>query len=217
MPLHYHPRTIAFCILFSWSTGNAQKTTYPVRDWITDLTVKMDAGSVRFYQVVEDFIGLDSTGRCEAMMNLEEEGPTKNLKFQVQVRRLKYELQSLYLRCPAWPEVSAMLKEALRMSYESEDPFLAAVINRCLMVYYQNKLDFGSAGLYGLTAKGISEQAGVAPLGRSSAFRYDLGFILYHSREYHPSIKSSLEAIHWPDMPGADPADTLSLNYQMNA
>jgi len=188
-----------------------------VNEWIEKLSVKKDIRLEKFTSVAREILKLDST-YCEAFSALEEKAPRKNKRIQSRLNLLKgnYILDNGG-HCPGWGPADLIFKEGLQLSYEIEDDILIAIFNQGLLKWYHNQSDYGSAGMHGLIAKEIQERIGIENFYYLAYARYDLGYILYHSREYKESINASMKAIYWPEQPGASQGDSLDDMYKMYA
>jgi tetratricopeptide (TPR) repeat protein len=207
----------AFLLLLEGWMSNAQSHTAQLNEWISELSVKKDFQYRNFVKVSTDLSHLDSTQNRETLSRLEEMGPKKNLRFRIRLILLKYNYRARNISRDDWQPVADMLKDGLVMAYESEDKYLIVLLNQNLYSWYDIIGDYGSAGMYGLITKEMQESLGIENFTFMAYGRYDLGFILFHSREYEASIESSREAIFWSDKPGASPSDSLSEYYKMNA
>jgi tetratricopeptide (TPR) repeat protein len=214
-------RFIKINVLFCWFACSfpcfGQRESLPIDQWIDQLSVKKDFQYHNYNQVSKDLSGLDSAQFCETLTRREEIGPGKNLRFRIRLILLKYQYRTTHQSCMGWQPIEDMLKEGLRMAYESEDQYLIVQCNQALYSWYDIIGDYGSAGVYGLIAKDMQESIGIENFSFMAYGRYDLGFILFHSREYEASIESSREAISWASRPGVSPSDSIDDHYKMNA
>ena len=160
---------------------------------------------------------LDSIEICEAINNLERSGPKKNKRFQIRLSQLKGEMAFHSVSCEGWRSTGEILKEGLKLAYEIEDSLLIADLNRRLSSHYVQKLDYGSALVYGLTCNDIQEKIGKENFSKMAYFLYDLGYLHFHAREYEAAITSSKEAIQCPHLPDVEIYDSLNSDYKMNA
>ncbi len=194
----------------------ARPETLAIDSIVHLLNARTDFQSGKFRQAAQSVKALDPVSGCEVWQRLNEKGP-KRQRFRFQLLRLQVYLALESRSCPDWPPVEQLLTSGLQASYETRDPVLMAEMNRLVMSYYTNRFDFGSAGVYGLIARELEENAGVHQFYGSSSIRFFLGHCSYHSRDYRTSIQASMEALEWKQRSGIDPADTLLLVEQMNA
>src|SRR5687767_13383816 len=207
---------ICLLIIHSGLAGNTQDQAFPLKDWIRKLSVKNDIRLMQLTSVAREILKSDSS-YCKAFSALEEKAPKRNKRIQSRIKLLQANFSTEYGACPGWSPTDVLFNQGLELAYEMDDQFLIAIFNEGLLTWHNARSDYGNAGMYGLIAKEIQEKIGIDNFYYLAYARYDLGFILYHSREYAASIDASMKAIHWSDQPGASPGDSLDETYKMYA
>jgi len=210
-------RPFIFSILFLLTTWvDAQEPPLDIKGFSKNLATKQDPRSAKFNSVATTIRSLGASQQCEVISRLVDEGPQHSKRYSLQVLRLKCHLALNNTSCPNWPQVEYMFKAGWQLSYENDDPILIAEMNRLIMSYYTQRLDYGSARVYGLVAREMEMKAGAENFSGTALLRYFLGYVTFHSRDYRTSIETSKEAIYWTQQPGAEPMDTLDDMVKMN-
>jgi len=194
----------------------SQQAELPIGEWLKKLSSKADSPYAFLESVYTGLSQLDSTNRCHALSLLEESGPdTKVFRFRLNFIKAGFHRASLL--CPGWGNLDAHCKDVLRNAYETEDPTLIILANQFLMGYNLYTGDYANASMHGLIAKNLQEELGMEHFPNLANSRYDLGFALFHAREYRASVDANLDAIYrMSQRPGCS-NDTLGLDYRMNA
>jgi len=206
---------LVLLIQLSWN-ANAQQEL-PIREWITMLCAKEDDGSIKFREIVLQCLEMDSSSYCAALRQLTEDGPLSNTRFQVRLKLLEGRMY-LYGK-PCWPYKAnaEMLEEALLMAYQIEDRSLMFEVHQALAAEYTTDNHLGLATLHALSAAELAEQPGREKLNMGQGGWYNLGYLLFHSRQYQPALVATTRALNPPVEKVAMQGDTLALDYKMNA
>src|SRR5688500_13133704 len=178
---------ICLLIIHAGFVGNAQDQAFPLKEWSRKLSVKNDIRLVQLTSVAREILKFDST-YCKALSALEEMAPKRNKRIQSRLALLKANFSTQYGACSGWSPTDVLFKQGLELAYELDDQFMIAIFNEGLLTWHNARSDYGNAGMHGLIAKEIQESIGIENFYYLAYARYDLGFILYHSREYAASI-----------------------------
>jgi tetratricopeptide (TPR) repeat protein len=197
-------------------TSSAQSNEAHIQKWISTLSVKRDDQSKQYRAVVNDLLAQDSATHCSLLKQMKENGPSNSPRFQIRLSLLENFLRLGKGLCTGAPEASVLLKDALQKAYEIEDNALLFNVHQGLTALYINEGKFSNAALHAMIAMELAEKLGRDNVYMSASSWYDLGYILFHSREYRGSIAATRKSLL---VNGRDQfsGDTLSLSYKMNA
>lgn len=198
-------------------TAVGQQADYPIDKWVEALSIKRDIRSASFRSVFQELLSLDSIHYCQAQSLLNERGPKENIRYRIRLRILEGQLQLNLKNCQENPVTSGQLQEALQTAYEIDDDGLKFELHNLLSAIFMNAGNFGSAAMHAMSAIDLAEKLGRDNLYVNVGSWYNLGYILYHSREYGASIKASLMALNLPTVAEVNHKDTLDVGYRMNA
>ena len=214
---HFLTRWILFSgFLLQGLLCHGQQEELPIGEWIKKLSSKSNDRLEKLGSVLNELGKLDSTNRCNAISILEERGPG-NKAFRFRINYIKASLYRSSMLCTGWPPLDPLVKEVLRNAYETEDPLMIAMYNQYMLSYYIALPDFASASMHGLIAKELQEELGREHFPYLASNRYDLGYALFHSREYEASVEANAEAIYKLSQRPGFSHDTMGPYYRMIA
>jgi len=211
------PLLLLLSLLISHNqTALGQPSEYPIKRLMKALSVKEDPKASSFRSVFNELLSLDSLSYCRVTSMLKEQD-SKNVRYRIRISILVGQLQMHGKSCPVQPVTDIELLEALRTVYEIDDDWLKFELHNLLSAMYMNAAHFGSAAMHAMTAIDLAEKLGRNNLYVKAGGWYNLGYILYHSREYAASIKASSMALNLPAVDALSQEDTLDVGYRMNA
>ncbi|HZV43744.1 MAG TPA: hypothetical protein VFF90_04675, partial [Saprospiraceae bacterium] len=193
----------------------SQATEFPVGEWIKQLSSKKDDRYDVLNSIAFELSKLDSADRCLALSLLDERGPDSKI-FRFRLNFIRASQYRSFLHCPGWPTLDSLTKATLRYAYETENPFQIEIANQFMLGYHLYTGDYAAASMHGLIAKELQEEIGMEHFPTMANGRYDLGYALFHSREYEASIDANLDAIYRMSQRPGFRQDTLGPWYRMN-
>lgn len=203
-------------LLLAKHPAASQSVNPSIDQWVRDLSVKKDPLSTKLREVVDKVTSLDSVSACNALRILDERSALEKNHFKIRNALLRATLRPKFIQCVNTDELIADLKEALKVSYEIEDRFLAAELNQQLSIIYIGQ-DVGLSIMYGMKANEMRKSIGEEHFVDVAMHLHLLGTMLYKSRDFRMTLDITQEGLNYPGNPTDGRADTLNTYWKMNA
>ena len=184
-----------FCLLAG--IGASQDNTDRI-NWIKkNLSASSDNNLIQFSQVADTLRRLDSITRCEIFQTLDQYDLKSKKKFHIRYLYMKASFSISKYSCPNLGNGVEMAKEALRLAYELEDPYLVEMGNRKLGSQYLTINNHGLAVMHLRITVETQEANSKNPSPVIVSDLLTLGIELYHTRQYRESINAFLKALEY--------------------
>lgn len=205
----------ALILLFGCLSSSlaAQPGHQQIQTWLKTLSVKVDLRAANLDSVYIEITKLDSTGRCRAIQQLQTQSQNANTRCQIRVRLLSHLLYNPDMPCIAVSDPIDNLRIALQLAYEIEDEHLQYEIHLRLGQLYNGSHAYGQATIHYQQMFDILDRYNRADFYLPAGGLYDMGFSLYHTRQFEKSIRAGLQALRATPDTHYMPDDTLN-NYQ---
>ena len=210
-----------FIFISCFLIGDAAFSQIPmdkVENWADRLADKNDFDGVDIIGLIREIKTLDTALWCDAVAAIEEHGSSK-LRFRIRLNLLKSYFSFGNLPCSRLFDAVALCKEALKLAYQLEDPYLIAVANRWVANAYRELREFGLAILHVRLSIEMQEDLGFQQFRQFGLDHYMIGEMLYHAREYELAIQANQRALAIdadPDLPQMDSLGPINKMFSWN-
>ena len=172
---------------------------------------------MKFREIILKCMEMDSSSYCAALRQLTEDGPSSNTRFQARLKLLEGRMYLYGKPCQKSKANAEILEETLLMAYQIEDRGLMFEAHQSLAAEYTTDGQLGLATLHALSAADLAEQPGKEKLDMGTGGWYNLGYLLFHSRQYRAAVEATTKSLKPQVEKNAIRGDTLTLDYKMNA
>jgi tetratricopeptide (TPR) repeat protein len=173
----------------------AQPDHQQLQSWLKSLSVKHDPRATSLESVYQAIIKLDTTNRCIAIQELQDQSQEANTRCQIRVRLLSHLMNFPGIPCVPVTDPIDNLRRALQLAYELEDEHLQFEIHLRLGQLYNGAYAYGLATIHFQQMFDILSRHDRADFYLPSGGYYDMGYSLYHTHQYDKSIRSGLLAL----------------------
>ena len=217
MSIRYAYLIVCLFTPFTHWQAEGQANQWPLKEWKEKLSLRKDPRAEKLGEVYQSFLKLPAEDHCKVLADLRRQVPKSISRFEIRLGIIEAYV-GLYLdKCIENSALIQILERSLNMAYEIEDDLLVADLNHLLDHAYRAKNEYGIASMYGLAAREQREKAGVHNFYSVSMALYNLGDLLYKTRDYKSAVSISHEAVNFHGALEVNKMDSLNDYWEMNA